>query len=185
MSEWTTMEQDQDQIMMVDAQDQVLGKIGKIAAHQGKGELHRAITVALFNDQDQILIAQRSATKPLWPEWWDLSCSTHPWYPDETGGDAALRRLPFELGVDVDQLAGMTDIFSYEYHAVYSREWSENEFNHLIVGRYQGPIEINPAEVAQYKWINFSELEKMVEQDDFFAPWVSYTVAPLKAYVRS
>jgi isopentenyl-diphosphate delta-isomerase len=173
------MAQNQDVLMEVNSADQVIGQVGKVEAHQGKGILHRAITVVLINLQDEILIAKRSKDKPLWPEFWDFACSTHPWYPDETTLDCARRRIPFELGVEMDKIKPLEDVFTYEYHAVYNQEWSENEINHLVIGTYVGRSKlekINPDEVLETRWVSKEELLKLSKKNDFFAPWVEYII---------
>lgn len=165
------MAQSQEDLLLVDSKDQVLGSIEKITAHQGVGKLHRAFTVFLQNSKDEWLITQRSAQKPLWPLWWDGACSSHPWYPDETAEAAVLRRLPFELGTTNSQLTNLRWSHSYEYHAVYSEEWSENEINHIFVANYDGILSPNSDEVADHQWLSSDEITHRLSYDHYFAPW--------------
>jgi len=161
-------------IIQVNSQDQTLSPIDKIKAHQGPGVLHRALTVSLQNQQGQILITQRSKKKPLWPLYWDLACSTHPHYPHETIIEASIRRLPFELGLDIKQVKNLQETHAYEYHAVYNQNWSENEINHLVVGNFSGKLNLNPDEIADYRWV------KTLDYQEFaFAPWVKLTESKL------
>ncbi len=163
------MLKEDEQIMLVNSQDKVLGSIGKKAAHQGIGKLHRAITVFLFNEKGEILLTQRSAKKPLWPLWWDAACSTHQWV-DEDDGSCAQRRIPFELGTGAVQ--NLKFIFSYEYHAVYSNEWSENEVNHILTGTLFTDPQPNPDEVADWRWASQHEvLSQLRQPNHHFAPW--------------
>ncbi len=54
------------EVILVDEQDNPLGKMEKLAAHQ-QGCLHRAITVYVFNAQQQLMLQQRALTKyQLW-----------------------------------------------------------------------------------------------------------------------
>lgn len=162
-----------DVIVRVDSSDHPLGPVDKVDAHRGAGVLHRAFTAVLINENNQLLVSQRSAQKPLWPHWWDLACSSHPWYPDETAVAAAARRLPFELGIDPSKVTPLRDILTYEYHAVYSPEWSENEVNHIVIGNYHGPLHPNPSEVQATRWLSQDDLSaELAQKNHRFAPWV-------------
>ena len=184
-----TMETDADQLIEVDDNNTVVGQIGKIAAHQGKGVLHRAFTCFLFDENGWVLVTQRAAAKPLWPLYWDAACSSHQWFPQETALEAARRRIPFELGIQLDQSEptreanqselkdqpislNLKELFSYEYHAVYSKEASENEINSIVVGTYDGECQLNEHEVAQYQWLSPTAVVKQLEETPAtFAPW--------------
>lgn len=166
------MQREDEQIIAVDSSDTPLHPVEKFAAHRNPGELHRAVTVFLRNDQGEWLLTQRSSKKPLWPLWWDAACSTHPWWPDESTVSSCQRRLPFEIGVAAADVPDLADAFSYEYHAVYSSEWAENEINWILIGTYSGTVTPNPNEVAQYRWSSTAEIDAELTQPDHqFAPW--------------
>lgn len=170
MNDWQRMKTEQEQVVLVNSKNEVIGSNGKIAAHQGKGQLHRAITVFLTNPNGEILITQRSTQKPLWPLWWDAACSTHQW-PGEADASAAARRLPFELGIDVPA-QNLHLEFTYEYHAVYNSEWSENEVNYIFTGVTNDEPQLNPSEVAAYEWKSPNEVAAELSQENHrFAPW--------------
>lgn len=157
-----------EQVILVDRHDREEGVTEKMAAHQGEGKLHRAFTVFLFNDRGQTLVARRSALKPLWPLWWDGACSSHP-RPGETTVEAARRRLVEELEVTATDLEY---VFQYEYHAVYSPQWSENEINHIVIGQFNGSPIPDPNEVETWKWRSPEEIDGELSRTDHkFAPW--------------
>ncbi len=176
MDSWQKMVTEDEHVMLVDSSDTVIGTAGKIEAHQKAGKLHRAITVFLFDEQDRTLVTQRSARKPLWPLWWDAASSTHQW-PDEEDIACALRRLPFEIG------ASATDLqfaFKYEYHAVYSPDWAENEVNHILVGRIEGKLQLNLNEVTDCAWKSLEEIRQELSQPDHrYAPWFPLAIEKL------
>lgn len=174
---WQKMLTEDEQIMLVDSADNFLGSIGKKEAHQGKGKLHRAITIFLFNEKGQTLLTQRSAQKPLWPLAWDAACSTHQWVHEEDF-DAAMRRLPFEVGYE--SVENLRYAFKYEYHAVYSTQWAENEVNHILLAEVAGDPQPNPREVANWRWASIEEIEEELENPDHpFAPWFPLAVEKL------
>ncbi len=172
MNTLRTMHQENEQLIQINVANEVVGSVGKITAHQGQGVLHRALTAFLFDDAGRILVTKRSTSKPLWPEYWDAACSSHQWYPAETAVEAATRRIPFELGITLDSTAGLEELFSYEYHAVYSLEWSENEINSIVVGTFTGECQLNEKEVAEFEWLTPSEVvAKLNAGPPLFAPW--------------
>lgn len=172
---WQKMTSQKEEVNLVNSANVVIGSADKFVAHQGKGMLHRAITVVLFSTHDDILLTQRSAKKPLWPLWWDAACSTHQW-PSETDVEAAIRRLPFEIGLTTTDLKAS---HQYEYHAVYNEEWSENEINHIVVGTVdQDPI-LNPDEVADFCWKSAAEIQAELQKPDHrYAPWLAEALQP-------
>lgn len=177
---WQRMQTENEQVMLVNSADEVIGVLGKFEAHRGTGQLHRAITVFLFDSQGRTLLTKRSARKPLWPLWWDAASSTHQW-PDEPDVECALRRLPFEIGVsDVE----LRFAFKYEYHAVYSPEWAENEVNHILVGRFDGKPTLNPDEAIEYAWKSLPEIrEELSHHDHTYAPWFPRALEKIDPFV--
>ncbi len=166
------MQSENEQLIAVSTENTPLHPIEKLTAHQNPGTLHRAITVFLFNPAGELLITQRSATKPLWPLWWDAACSTHQWWPAESTESASKRRLPFEIGIELSQIHNFTEQFHYEYHAVYDENWAENEINYILTGTTEAFPKINPAEVADFAWVSQKELEaELSEAQHRFAPW--------------
>ena len=163
---------EQEQLIQVDTHNVVLGSVGKVTAHQGAGVLHRAFSAFLFDNLGRVLIAKRSASKPLWPLFWSDSCSSHQWFPDETAVHSAYRRIPFELGVTLSESANLQAIFAYEYHATYSPSWSENEINSIIIGRYDGACAPNAREVAEYVWLEPEQVSELLNtKPEQCAPW--------------
>lgn len=172
LTELDRMRSEDEQLIAVNSQNEPLQAVGKILAHQNPGTLHRAITVFLFNPAGELLITQRSASKPLWPLWWDAACSTHQWWPEESAELAAKRRLPFEIGIDVSQVHNLTEQFHYEYHAVYNENWAENEINYILTGTIETLPKLNLDEVADFRWISRTDLNaELAKPDHQFAPW--------------
>jgi isopentenyl-diphosphate delta-isomerase len=58
---------DPDALILVDETDRDLGFLSKSLCHEGRGVLHRAFSLLIFNDYGELLIQQRSAAKRLWP----------------------------------------------------------------------------------------------------------------------
>ena len=84
-----------DSLILVDDADRELGYLSKAECHRGRGVLHRAFSLLIFNDAGELLLQQRSAAKRLWPLYWSNSCCSHP-RRAETMEAATHRRLQEE-----------------------------------------------------------------------------------------
>ena len=172
-------------IIKVSEQDEPLGSISKIDAHQGAGTFHRAFSVLLFNTKGEMLLQQRSGEKVTFPHVWANACCSHPLYsPEELDEDdamgvkrAALRKLEQELGIDPSTVStdDMTFMTKMRYAARMNQEWIEREVDHILVMCADVEIDVNPNEVADVMWVNQEALEAMLIEDrppeQAVAPW--------------
>lgn len=67
-----------EELILVDELDREIGVRSKSECHAGNGMLHRAFSIFVFNGADELLLQQRSAQKPLWPNYWSNTCCSHP-----------------------------------------------------------------------------------------------------------
>ncbi|MDE0000381.1 MAG: NUDIX domain-containing protein, partial [Rhodospirillaceae bacterium] len=67
-----------EELILVDELDREIGHRAKGECHEGIGVLHRAFSIFVFNDSDELLLQKRSAQKPLWPGYWSNTCCSHP-----------------------------------------------------------------------------------------------------------
>ena len=81
---------------IVDVFDNVIGQKPRSEVH-AKGLKHRAVHVLVFNDENEIFMQKRSASKDTWPGAWDASRTGHV-DTGETYFEAALRELDEDLG---------------------------------------------------------------------------------------
>src|SRR5690606_1697261 len=86
-----------EELILVDELDREIGSDTKSACHTGSGILHRAFSIFVFNDDNELLLQQRAPSKPLWPNYWSNTCCSHP-RRGETMDQAVSRRLLQELG---------------------------------------------------------------------------------------
>ena len=66
-----------EQVILVNQNDQALNYMDKAEAHQ-KGALHRAISVFIFNEKEEMLIQRRALTKYHTPGIWSNTACSHP-----------------------------------------------------------------------------------------------------------
>lgn len=157
----------EEKVVLVDKTDTVLGLMGKTEAHE-KGVLHRAISIILFNEKKELLIQQRADEKYHWAGIWSNTVCTHP-RENETYKDAADRRLFEELGIHTQ----LEEVFDFIYKAKDEESgMTEHELDHVFIGRYEGEIPFNPAEVKAVRWISAVQLFKEIEDNqDKFSFW--------------
>ena len=54
-------------VILVDGNDNPIGKEEKVKCHLPNGKLHRAFTALIYNKDGKLLLTQRSDSKMLWP----------------------------------------------------------------------------------------------------------------------
>lgn len=155
-----------DQVALVNEKDEVIGKKDKVEAHRGQGDLHRAISVFLFNSKGDLLIQQRSESKIVGAlEWANTACGNV--WPRESYLKCAKRRLKDELGIERVELEKMG---KFRYQVEFENGFSEKEIDTVFAGLYEGSPTINSSEVRAVGWIDF---EKFIAQSKQMAPWVA------------
>jgi len=155
-----------EDVILVDKQDNALGTMEKLAAHQA-GRLHRAFSVFVFNSKGELLLQQRAHDKYHSAGKWSNTCCSHP-RPGEQNIDAAKRRLKEEMGLDCELHYG----FNFIYHTDFSNGLSEYEFDHVFFGKTDAQPVIDPQEVAAFAYITPEELNEQLKQNpDEYTEW--------------
>jgi len=140
---------------------------GKIEAHRC-GLLHRAVSVFIFNDRNDLLLQKRAAGKYHSPKKWSNTCCTHP-LPGESPLIAAQRRLSEEMGL----LVSLTEVFTFLYQADVGNGLTEKEFDHIFFGVSNHNPNPNPAEVSDWKWSTIEELRLgLTVAPEEYSPWL-------------
>lgn len=141
-----------EKVILVDEFDNALGEMEKMEAHE-KAELHRAFSIFIFNDNNQLMLQQRALSKYHSPGLWTNTCCSHP-RPDEDVIQAGHRRLIEEMGFDCP----LEKIFDFVYMAELDKGLTEHEFDHVLFGRYNHDPVINLDEVHAWKWMSMDEI---------------------------
>lgn len=163
---------DAESLILVDGQDMELGFLDKAACHDGKGVLHRAFSVFLFNEQGEVLIQKRAAGKRLWPSYWSNSCCSHP-RRGEALEQAVRRRLREELGLAARQVRNLAFLYKFEYHAAFGAAGSEHELCSVFRAQVDGAPVVNTTEIDDWAWIAPQALsQRLKQQAGDFTPWL-------------
>lgn len=141
-------------VLLVDEHDNQIGVMEKLQAHQ-EALLHRAVSVFVFNDKNELLLQQRAAEKYHSPLLWTNTCCSHP-RPDEVLMDTAHRRLKEEMNV----ACNLSHQFSFIYKAVLAGGLTEHEYDHVFFGESNMLPEPDPTEVASWKYMRLEDIEE-------------------------
>ena len=156
----------EEQVILVNENDEQIGTMAKMEAHE-KALLHRACSVFIFNEKDELMLQQRAASKYHSPLLWTNTCCSHQ-RVGETNIDAGKRRLFEEMGFVTE----LKDVLSFIYIAPFDNGLTEHELDHVLVGNYNKPPSINPEEVEAFKWMTLAEVKSdMVTQPELYTEW--------------
>ena len=125
----------EDQLVLVDLLDREVGTMGKLAAHE-QARLHRAFSVFLYRGGHdgrpvETLVQRRAAGKYHSGGLLTNSCCSHP-------------RAGEPLDVAAQRRVG-EGLVEYEY-------------DHVLIGRYDGPVTPDPQEASEVAWVEVGAL---------------------------
>ena len=167
-----------EEVVLVDPQDNPIGKMEKMQAHV-EGALHRALSVFIFNDKGELLIHQRALEKYHSAGLWTNTCCSHP-RPDEAPLDAAHRRLQEEMGMACELEEG----FTFLYRSEFDNDLIEHELDHVFIGMSNDLPQPNPEEVAAYRYISWTDLQKEIDEDSKrFTTWFRICLPKVKSHI--
>jgi len=141
-------------VVLVDEEDRELGVAGLIEAHRGKGLRHRALSLFLYREVDELrewLVQKRAMVKPVFAGLWANTCCYN-LAPREEYLSAAVKRVKEEMGAKIEGEI-LRVVGRFVYFADDKDGWCENEVDTVIVGKWSGVVESNPEEVQDWRWI--------------------------------
>ena len=147
-----------EDVIQVDADDTAQGTVNRLTAHTGDGVRHRAFTSLLFDEDGNILLAQRSPDKRLWDTFWDGTVASHP--VEGQSQEAATReRLEEELDITPDQYDDLRVTDRFEYKRYYYDEGVEHEVCAVLKATLlDRTLDPDPEEVAGLMWVPYERL---------------------------
>ena len=148
-----------EKVILVNEKDEQIGLMEKIEAHE-KALLHRAFSVFVYNDKNEVMLQQRALSKYHSPGLWTNTCCSHQ-REGESNIDAGKRRLMEEMGFTKE----LEETISFIYKAPFDNGLSEHEFDYILIGKYDGEPNINPDEVAAWKWMSLEAIKKDLQEN--------------------
>ena len=156
----------EERVILVDENDEEIGTAEKLAAHRS-GDLHRAFSVFLYNEDGLVLLQRRAGTKYHSPGLWSNTCCGHP-RPGEDTLAAASRRLTEELGISGELQHAST----FRYQATLRDGLVEHEIDHVFTGLASGDPNPDPAEVSEWQWMTIEDVSAwLAREPGAFTAW--------------
>lgn len=156
----------EEKVILVDLNDEPIGLMPKMEAHE-KGLLHRAFSVFIFNEKNELMLQQRALSKYHSPGLWTNTCCSHQ-REGESNIEAGKRRLQEEMGFTT----GLKDTISFIYKAPFDNGLTEHEFDHILVGNFDGEPLLNPEEAEAWKWMDLGDVAKdMQDNPSVYTEW--------------
>lgn len=157
---------EEEKVILVNEADEPIGLMPKMEAHE-KALLHRAFSVFVMNDKGETMLQQRAKDKYHSPLLWTNTCCSHQ-RDGESNIEAGKRRLMEEMGFQTE----LKELFSFVYKAPFDNGLTEHEFDHVMMGSYNDSPNINPEEVADWKWMRPSDIKKDIAvQPEQYTAW--------------
>lgn len=147
-----------EKVILVDKNDKEVGSMEKQEAHI-KGLLHRAFSVFIFNDKNELLLQRRALKKYHSGGLWTNTCCSHP-RKNETTLDAANRRLVEEMGMRCI----IKKQFDFIYKAQLDNNLYEHEFDHVFFGFSNEQPLINTEEVEEYTYKTLEDIGNEIKK---------------------
>ncbi len=156
----------EEQVILVNENDEPIGLMPKLEAHE-KAILHRAFSVFILNDKNEIMLQQRARQKYHSPLLWTNTCCSHQ-RDGETNIQAGNRRLFEEMGFRTE----LKELFHFIYKAPFDNGLTEHELDHVMIGYYNENPTINPEEVEDWKWMKIEAVkEDMISHPSLYTVW--------------
>lgn len=156
----------EEQVILVNEQDEPIGLMNKMEAHE-KAVLHRAFSVFVLNEKNEVMLQQRAHHKYHSPLLWTNTCCSHQ-RAGETNIEAGKRRLFEEMGFQTE----LKELFHFIYKAPFDNGLTEHELDHVMIGYYNEAPVINPEEVESWKWMSIEAIkEDMKFHPELYTVW--------------
>ncbi|EQK98622.1 hypothetical protein G6O67_000698 [Ophiocordyceps sinensis] len=175
--------------IVLDENDMPIGKASKKICHLmtniDKGLLHRAFSVFLFNENNELLLQQRASSKITFPDAWTNSCCSHPLaVSGETGSEladsiegakrAAQRKLNHELGIKKEQvpLEKFHFLTRIHYKSASDAKWGEHEIDYVLFIKAKVDLDMNENEVQNMRYVTPDQVKQMLTDPSLIlTPW--------------
>ncbi|WP_158975865.1 isopentenyl-diphosphate Delta-isomerase [Cellulophaga sp. L1A9] len=168
----------EEHVILVNQSDEQIGTMPKMEAHE-KAVLHRAFSVFIMNKNGETMLQQRAAHKYHSPLLWTNTCCSHQ-RVGETNIQAGKRRLQEEMGFEAE----LKELFSFIYKAPFDNGLTEYELDHVMVGYFDASPEINPDEVADWKWMKPEDVKKDIsENPENYTAWFKIIFEKFYSYI--
>ncbi|WP_055436817.1 NUDIX hydrolase [Lacinutrix algicola] len=132
-----------------------------------KGHYHNTAHIWFYTREGEVLLAQRAASKVIFPLLWDVSVAGHI-DAGETIEIGALREIEEEIGLQIET-SDLEKIGVFECFQTYPNGIKDNEFHHTYIAELILPVSsltLQKEEVEALKLVSmFDFLELLVNSE--------------------
>lgn len=153
---------------MLDVLDENGIKTGEILTRKEvhkRGLWHRIIVVAIVNENNQILMQQRSFTKDTNPGKWDISVAGHV-SAGQTPLEASVREINEEVGISIED-KDLKYILTYKKESNVREDYKDKQIFDCYIAKVKeinmNNIILQESEVADAKLVTKEEFQEMIE----------------------
>ncbi len=146
----------EEMLDIVDDQDRVLSRAPRSRVLRDY-HIHRAVMFFVFDDQEQVLVNQRSEQKELYPGHWSIAFGGHV-LAGESYEAAVRREIKEEVGLENPARL----ITSFQKRTADERE----NVKVYAVTAEREPV-LFPEEIAQGRFMSLAEINEMLSRFDF------------------
>ncbi|MGE2691080.1 isopentenyl-diphosphate Delta-isomerase [Mycolicibacterium pulveris] len=168
----------EDLVVLVDEAGREVGTAAKSVIHHSATPLHLGFSCYVFDADGRVLLTRRALGKRTWPGVWSNSFCGHPG-PSEPIADAVRRRARQELGLSLAALRCVLP--NFRYRAVAADGTVENEICPVFCARTDEPVQVDPDEVMEWRWVSWSDLRSAAALPWSISPWAAEQVPLLDA----
>jgi isopentenyl-diphosphate Delta-isomerase len=156
-------------VVLTNEAGSAIGTEDVVRAHQDGGRLHRAFSIFVFDGQGRTLLQRRSLAKRTFPGLWSNACCSHP-RPGQDLLTAAQDRLRGEMGFTVS----LEEVARFVYRALDEGSGlTEHEYDHVLVGTFDGEPRPDPAEASDWRWVEPEALRLDLSLTPaIYTPWL-------------
>ena len=170
----------EENVILVNERDEPIGLMPKLEAHQ-KAALHRAFSIFILNDRNEIMLQQRAEQKYHSPMLWTNTCCSHQ-RAGESNIEAGNRRLFEEMGFRSE----LKELFHFIYKAPFDNGLTEHELDHVMIGYFNETPAINTDEVASWKWMPIEAVKAdMALHPEIYTVWFKIIFDEFYHYIEA
>lgn len=129
-----------------------------------KGYYHNTAHIWFYTDEGNILLAQRAASKTIYPLLWDVSVAGHI-DAGESIEAGAIREIKEEIGIKVKP-SDLEKVGVFKCFKSYPNGIIDNEFHHTYIIKLKLPLASlspQPEEVKNLKLVHINVFFKLIE----------------------
>ncbi|MEO8603736.1 MAG: NUDIX domain-containing protein [bacterium] len=142
---------------IVDARDQLIGRATRAEIRAGRLR-HRATYLLVFNGRDELFVHERTATKDVYPSYWDVAVGGVVG-AGESYEVGAARELAEEVGITA---VAPQRLFDFDYVD------TANQVNGRVYRVvWDGPLTLQAAEIVRGEWLSAAALEPRLATQAF------------------